>query len=77
MGILPNRLFDSVVIAKQGGTLVNVASTDTVGAIYELVDKLNAGLIHGFAVDRWSISWCFGGFVYLVGKNVSWYKKKN
>ena len=52
MGILPNRLFDSVVIAKQGGTLVNVASTDTVGAIYELVDKLNGGLIHGFAVDR-------------------------
>ena len=55
VGVLPNRLYDSIVVAKHGGTLVNVKSENTLSGIYELVDQLKRKEINGFAIDRYVI----------------------
>ena len=53
VGVLPHRLYDAIVIAKEGGIVENVSSNDTIDGIYELVDKLKNKDIHGFAIDRY------------------------
>ena len=55
MGVVGHHLYETILIANQGGVIVDVHAADMKEGIHTMVDMLNQGTIDGFVLDRFAL----------------------
>ena len=55
VGVLRHRLYEAILIAKNNGVLRHVEADNTTHGIDNLVQQLNAGVVDGFVIDRYTL----------------------